>query len=214
MSFINDINSIYPIKITILAIPSITGTCLFPIPGTNLSNISAINNGNIININTENIIETATTHPIITFSAFSPNLLISHNSNLPGSSSVSSSSSKKDAEYVRDFIPSTRESIKLNTPLIKGAPKILFFCEALLYCFFSTSIVLSLFLTATEYQSLFLIIIPSITACPPIPEEPNLFLFFINVLIHYNRTNKNIKYPYFHNQIMLLTCISLHKKIG
>ena len=26
MSFINDINSIYPIKITILAIPSITGT--------------------------------------------------------------------------------------------------------------------------------------------------------------------------------------------
>ena len=100
MSFINDINSIYPIKITILAIPSITGTCLLPIPGTNLSNISAINNGNIININTENIIETATTHPIITFSAFSPNLLISHNSNLPGSSSVSSSSSKKDAEYV------------------------------------------------------------------------------------------------------------------
>ena len=58
--------------------------------------------------------ENATVIPISLFSFFSA---------FAGSSSFFflSYSSKKDAEYVRLRIPSTRESIKLSTPRITGA---------------------------------------------------------------------------------------------
>ena len=98
ISFISDINKRYPIKIIILTIPSITGTWLWVTPGTYFSITSAINNGKIIKSATAITIERHTVNPITIFSAFSPNLLSSHFSNLPGSSSCSSSSSKKLAE--------------------------------------------------------------------------------------------------------------------
>jgi hypothetical protein len=63
-----------------------TGTCPGVTQDTYLSIISAINKGSTINNPMAIIMENTTVNPIITFSALSPNLSVSHCSNLSGSS--------------------------------------------------------------------------------------------------------------------------------
>ena len=106
--------------------------------------------------------------PIITLSSLSPKIAISFSSNFEGFES--SSSSKKLAEYDNVFIPKTNESINENIPLRNGSPNIGILVVKLSYSSSITAIVLSGFLTAVEYLSPFFIMMPSITACPPIPE--------------------------------------------
>ena len=128
-----------------------------------LSNI-----GNTIKIATDANIEINIVTPIITLSSLSPKIAISFSSNFDGFES--SSSSKKLAEYANVFIPNTNESTNANIPLRNGSPSTGIFVVRLSYLSSITAIVLSGFLTAVEYLSPFFIMIPSITACPPIPE--------------------------------------------
>ena len=72
------------------------------------------------------------------------------------------------------FIPTISDSAKLKEPLIKGSPANLKREVSGTLSVTATSISLSGLRTATEYLSPFRIIIPSITACPPIP------LYFIH----------------------------------
>ena len=132
-------------------------------------NMFARNNGRTMKIAIAMITENTITTAIKAFSSFSPNTRSKNCSNFPGSP-ASSSSSKKLAENVRDLIPSTMESTKLNIPRTNGREKNFTFSPMLIYVSFLTSISPSGLRTAVAYSSPFFIITPSITACPPMPE--------------------------------------------
>ena len=129
-------------------------------------------NGKIIKIPTASIIDKMTVKVVSTFSRFS---FLSSSI----SSASSSSSSKYFDESVRLFIPSTSDSTKVTTPLIIGRSQIKYLSLRLLQVPSSTSISPSGFLTATAYLSLFFIMTPSRTACPPMPDGFTTDFLFI-----------------------------------
>ena len=145
ISSILETSLIYAINIAILITPSRTAiTCSDVI--NDLKKL-AITSGSIIKIPIARIKESTITIDIITLSSFSPKTRSRNFSNLPGSSS--SSSSKKLAEYVRVFIPSIMESANRNTPLIKGRDRIFALVVILSYLSFFISISPSGLRTAT-----------------------------------------------------------------
>ncbi|MPN33258.1 hypothetical protein SDC9_180742 [bioreactor metagenome] len=84
--------------------------------------------GNIKNRRAANARDTTREIPIITSLLFSLKVFLNQLSNFEGSSS---SSSKKEAENSKLFIPIIKDSIKEIKPLIIGKEKILFFFEKL-----------------------------------------------------------------------------------
>ena len=101
--------------------------------------------------------------------AFSlPRRSSSHSSNLDGSSSSSSSSGKKEAEYMRAFTPLAMEEPKLKMPRIKGRPRM--GCLSLMRTrssTFSSSWPSGLRTTMARFSGP-IIMMPSMSACPPI----------------------------------------------
>ena len=132
--------------------------------------------GSSTNIPTASTTATAMDMLMTTFCRLSPNLSMSHLSSPDGSSSASSSSIK-DVEISSAFIPNISESTKANIPLIKGILQIAYRSDMLRYSFLSTDMSPEGVRTPTAYSVSCFIMMPSITACPPIPLYTRFILY-------------------------------------
>ena len=122
-----------------------------------------------MNSPTEKTMPSTTATVIKKEAAFSlPRCLSSQSSNREGSSGSSSSSGKKEAEYINAWTPLAREEQKLKTPRSSGRPRA--GCLSLMSTRSSTcsSSPPSGLRTTTAFFSGPSIMIPSMRACPPI----------------------------------------------
>ena len=116
ISGVLDISFIYKTNMDTLITPSMSAIKVSDV--IMFLRMPAIKSGSQINITSARRKAIIIENVMMILSTLSPNFLSSHFSKAEGS--YSSSSSKKDAEYMRVFMPITMDSTKAKEPLMNG----------------------------------------------------------------------------------------------